>query len=109
MGYESSGSGLFTVRPGIFWADAIDALKEAGVDSQQDHDFVRIRFSGAIYHLEKELEVVRKYFNGEFEVSGDEPKDVWKLGFQDGKIYKRTSKILWSEPEEIERLDKIWK
>ncbi len=110
MGYESSGSGVFMVRPGLSRADAVEALEKTGFSFQSSFELLRISFTGDMSnHMEEDFAVVLKNFNGEFEVSGDEPKDLWKLVFQGGKIFKRTSKILWSEPEELERLDKIWK
>ncbi len=109
MSYESSGSGVFMVRPGLSRADAVEALEEIGLSFQSSFELLKISFSGAIYHLEKELEVIRKYFNGEFDVSGDKAEDLWKLVFRDGKIYTRKAKILYDEPEELERLDDIWK
>lgn len=110
MGYESSGSGDFTIRHGKSIDEAVEVLTEDGFDVSIDRDNLYISFSGfRLYGFGAELKHVQEYLNGEFYITGEESEDIWKLIFEDGKVYRQDSEIVFKEKKEIADISELWK
>ena len=112
MGYESNGSGTFTIRKG----KNLILAEKAAADMGFDIDYIPakeqflISFSNwKIYNSEDELKTIQEYFNGEFLINGDESFDIWKLVFEDGKVYHQTAKFVFDERKQLPSIEAIWK
>jgi hypothetical protein len=112
MGYESSGTGIFSLRDSSKESEAVAAVEEAGFEVQKQNDGTyEIRFNGIrLYSVGKYMKTVTKYFNGEFEIEGDEKDDLWKLEFRDNRAFKRmaTITITYGEPVETDLSSPEW-
>ncbi len=112
MGYESSGTGSFSLKDSSRESEAVAAVEEAGFEVQKQNDGTyKIQFNGVrLYSAGKYMNTVAKYFNGEFEIEGDERDDLWKLEFRDNKAFKRTAAITitYGEPVETDLNSPEW-
>lgn len=110
MGYESDGTGTFMLREGKNLPEAFKAVEEAGFNIHQTFGLFVISFQGwKVYTHEKELELIKENFNGEFYIDGDNVGDMWLLIFQDGKIFFRKGTIVYGERQELKTINAIWK
>jgi len=104
MSYRCDGYGEFTLRKGM---DSKEAFKAAQAEEfeivEEGRTTFTISFSGwAVGHARKQFEVLSKYFNGTFEVKGEEATDVWYLEFKDGKWIFTPVEIKKGKPEVLD-------
>ncbi len=109
MGYESYGSGTFALRDASKKAEAVEEVAEDFEIEEYPDGTFGIRFNGLrLYSAGKYMKKIAEYFNGEFDIEGEENTDIWKLEFRDGKALKRTAVITYGEPVETDLNSKEW-
>jgi len=111
MGYYSDGYGCFKLRNGKDEKQAIKTVISEEFDISKNLDGTyTIKFTGwRMYYAGKSLKKVMEYFDGEFQVFGEEAMDMWKLKFQNGKAYIiEMQKIVWKNQKEIDLDSDEW-
>jgi len=108
MGYRSCGTGIFSLRDGKNREEALKAVREEGFEitrsacDNTDNKYLITFVSWKMCYSGESMKKVMEFFNGEFQVEGEEPQDVWKLSFKDGKAFVTPSEIIFKKPEEID-------
>ncbi len=111
MGYESNGSGTFTLRDASKKEEAIKAVAEDFEIKEYPGEKFEIRFDGLrLYSAGKYMKKIAEYFNGEFDIEGDEKDDIFKLEFRDGKAFRKIATITYtySDPVETDLNSQEW-
>jgi len=116
MGYRSDGSGIFKLRNPDKKEDAIKMLgkiaEEAGNSLEHsvsdDGDFQIDFYDWKIYVAGGDFKKIMELFNGFFEIHGEEPEDVSRLVFRDGKSFVQSAIFSWQAEEETDLSGKQW-
>lgn len=115
MGYRSEDHGTFTLRHGVNEKEAIDSLKDNyficdkyNNPKSNTAEYILSFNELKMYYAGEIMKKLAKYFNGVFEITGEEPYDLWKLILREGKAYTVTGRVEYGPEEETDLNGPEW-